>query len=250
MIRPVRIFAARSALFAVGVLVTAALGCHPGVGYSTTLSATSGLQAGDPVTRSGQKIGTVESIKPASDGKSEVDFSIQGDHSDEVRKDTFAVLRTDGGNRLELRTPDANSPPAPPNSRLAGAATPAEEALLTGGSQLGSFAVSIGAAVQGFNQDIQALNQSVAAFGNSPAWSKFHDDLENLERQINQAGENAHGVVDRELPRLRGELANLTQQLEREGKTAEAQRLRDQLDRLSKSLAGGSPAATPTAKID
>lgn len=214
-------------------------GCQPQRTYSTTLSVTGGLKAGDPVLHEGARIGAVTAIRSIPDGKSEVSFAIDAAHANEVREDSIVVLSADAGPpALQLITPSATTGrPAPPGAIIPGAATEAEAALLKGSEAFKGFTANVTAALQGLSTNLEALSKS-------PAWEQFHQDLEEVQRQVAKAGAHARDVIDKQLPRLQRELSDLEEQLRREGKSAEAERLRKDLDRLAGNLAA-SPTPSP-----
>jgi len=216
-------------------------GCLPHNNYTTTLSVTRGLKAGDPVIHDGRRIGTVNAVKSLPDGNSQVSFAIEYGLSDEVREDSIAIVSEDSGTpALKLVTPaGAASRPAPPGSSIPGAGTEAEAALLTARGALKSLATGATEALQDLNANLEGLNKS-------PAWDEFHRDFQEVERQMAAAGTQAREILDKQLPRLRRELYKLETRLRVEGKSAEAQRLRQDLDRLARSLAA-SPTPSPKA---
>jgi len=235
-----RAFSSAAAL----ILLAMLSGCNPGPSFTTDLSLTRGLRKGDPVTHNGDKIGTVEEVRSLPDGKYEVRFTVQSDHARDVRRDSIAALRGEGGPpHLEILTPNPDSPPAPPDAKIAGAATPAEEALLQGSGQLKGLAGNLATMLQTFTNNLEGVTKS-------PAWEQFHQDLDNLQRQVAQAGEQGAAVLNRELPRLETKLSNLQQQLIKEGKSAEAQRLRRELDNLARGLVMPTPKPTPNPGVD
>ena len=227
-----------AALIACTILLA---GCQPQRTYSTTLSVTGGLKAGDPVLHDGARIGAVTAIRSMPDGKSEVSFAIDAAHADEVREDSIAILSAGAGPpALQLITPATTSRPAPPGSIIPGAATEAEAALLKGSEAFKGFTANVTAALQGLSTNLEALSKS-------PAWEQFHQDLEEVQRQVAAAGGHAREVIDKQLPRLQRELSDLEEQLRREGKSAEAERLRREFDRLAGKLVA-SP--TPSPDVD
>lgn len=217
-------------------------GCQPQSNYTTTLSVTRGLKAGDPVIHDGRRIGTVNAVKSMPDGKSQVSFAIEYGRSDEVREDSIAIVSEDSGTpALKLVSPaGVASRPAPPGSNIAGAGTEAEATLLVAREALKSLAAGATEALQDLNANLEGLSRS-------PAWDQLRHDLDDVQRQMARAGAQADEILNKQLPRLRRELYDLETRLRVEGKSAEAQRLRQDLDRLARSLAA-SP--TPSPKVD
>ena len=210
-------------------------GCHPGVPFTTDLSATRGLRKGDPVTHDGDKIGAVDDIRSMPDGKSQVAFSVNQSRKESVRRDSIAELKTDNGPpHLEIVTPDANSPVAEPNAHIGGASTDAEAALMMGRGQLKGLA-------GGLADVLHSINENLEGIANSPAWDQFHKDLNDVQRQVDAAGEQGHEILSKQLPRLENEFKGLEDQLIKEGKTLQVERLRKEFDQLARGL-----AATPT----
>ncbi len=221
------------------VCVVLIVGCQSQGDYTTTLSVTGGLKAGDPVIEDGRRIGTVDAVKSMPDGKSQVSFAIEAGHADEVLEDSIATVSIEGGQpALKLISPaGSTSRPAPPGSSIAGASTGAELALITAQGALKNLAADTTETLKNLNADLEGLNQS-------PAWEQFSHDLDDVRRQMAAAGARAAEILEKQLPRLRRELYNLETRLRVEGKSAEAQRLRLDLSRLIRSVAP-SPAPSP-----
>ncbi len=217
-------------------------GCQPQVNYTTTLSVTRGLKAGDSVIHDGRRIGTVNEVKSMPDGKSQVSFAIEYGHTEEVREDSIAIVSEDSGTpALKLISPaGVASRPAPPGSSIPGAGTEAEAALLTAREALKSLAAGATKALRDLNANLEGLNKS-------PAWDEFHRDFQEVQRQMAAAGSQAREILDKQLPRLRRELYDLETRLRVEGNSAEAERLRRDLDRLARTLAA---TPTPSPKAD
>jgi ABC-type transporter Mla subunit MlaD len=216
-------------------------GCQPQDNYTTTLSVTRGLKAGDPVIHDGRRIGTVNAVRSMPDGKSQVGFAVEPGHTDEVREDSIAIVSEDSGApALKLVSPTAvASRPVPPGSSIPGAGTEAEATLLAAREALKSLAAGATDALQDLNANLEGLNKS-------PAWDEFHRDFQEVQRQMAMAGTQAREILDKQLPRLRRELYNLETRLRVEGNSAEAERLRRDLERLARNLAA-SPTPSPHA---
>ena len=231
-----------SSICLIVALLVGAAGCNPGPTYKTELTVTRGLRTGDPVTHDDDKIGEVRDIQSLPNGKYAVSFTVNKDRANTVRRDSIAAIKESGGPaRLEIVTPNPDSPPAPPGSEIAGAATDAEAALLAGHNQLKGLAGSIGEAINSINSNIEALARS-------PAWDQLRQDIDNVSKQIADAGDRGSDILNRELPRLQSEFRSLEDKLIKEGKSDDAKRLRQQFDKLSRSLS--SPSAHPTPKPD
>ena len=219
-----------------------AASCLRGPRFTTELTATRGLRAGDPVKYEGEQIGEVTDVKSLATGNYQVTFAVKPDRVGAVKTDSIAALRDDGGIHIDIVTREASGSPAPPNAQLQGAANAAEEALREGHNQLKGLA-------GGLEQMLNQLNSSIESINKSPVWDQFHKDLDDLQKQVQQAGEQGTEILNREIPKLQNELNRLKEQLLAQGKSDEARRLQKQLDDLVNNLSHG-PTPTPTRGVD
>jgi len=212
-------------------------GCQPQDNYTTTLSVTGDLKAGDPVIHGGRRIGTVNAVRSMPDGKSKVSFTVDAGHTDEVRENSIVVLSADSGATvLKLVSPETTtSRPLPPGSSIPGAGTEAEASLLMARETLKSAAA-------GVTEALEALNANLEGLSKSPAWEEFHNDLDQVQRQMATAAAHAREILEKQLPRLREELYQLETRLRVEGKAVDAERLRLDFDRMARSLASPTPS--------
>lgn len=211
------------------VLLSAALGaCSRAASYRTELSTTRGLASGGPVMAGGTRIGQVTAIDNSAGGDSAVSFSVERAHAGDVRSASIAVLNTDPGPaRLEILNPDPLAPPAPEGATIDGAISPEAARGLIAKRGIESFAVGLAAALSGF--------AAGAAAANSADWDKLQNDLLRMQRAAAANGARSAEALARQWEQVAREIAGMQQQLLREGKSAEAERLRRELESFGKT---------------
>ncbi|HTY55493.1 MAG TPA: MlaD family protein, partial [Candidatus Binataceae bacterium] len=172
--------------------------CESHSDYTTRLSATRGLKPGDPVIREGRRIGTVNSVESMPDGQNEIAFAIEDKYVHEVRQDSAAVVtQQNGAPVLKLiATTNAQSPPAPPGTRVPGVATEGEASMLAAEGALKGFATNA-------NEALNDLNATLEGVSKSPAWDELHRELQEIQQQIAKAGSQTRVIIDQHLPQLR-----------------------------------------------
>jgi len=214
-------------------------GCEPQDDYTTRLTSTHGLRAGDPVIHSGRRIGTVNSVRSTPDGDFEAAFAIQPGYNHEVREDSVVVVSHENGAVVLklLSTTATASRPVPPGSRIPAIASEAQATIVTSLQTSKPPAANAPEALRDLNATLDKLDQS-------PAWKEFHIDLQQMQREMSATGAHEREVLARRLPHLRIDLYHLETRLRVEGASAEAERLRIDLDALARSL-GASP--TPSS---
>jgi ABC-type transporter Mla subunit MlaD len=214
------------------IAIIALPGCAQRVAFNTELSDRDGLSTGYPVTLNGTKVGTVVAITPLLSGKSAVSFAVDKPYAGQVHIDSIAVLRaSDVPPSLELMTPNSSSPAASPGAVLAGAANRSEETALLGGPS------SLGDIIDDLARTLGSINAGVATASRSAQWNSFQQSLLEVERQSAAAGAQGRTIVERQMPRLERQFADLQQQLIQNGNSDEARHLRAEMDRLSRMIA-------------
>jgi hypothetical protein len=217
-------------LLTLAAILAVTLGaCSSAAHFTTELDAPGSLAPGDAVTFQGAQIGQVTSLSPAPLGGSEVDFEVQQAHADDVHQDSLVVLQSSGDSAwLELRNPNAYSPVAQPGSRIQGADSQAQARMILAsrglGAMLGGLAQFLGSAPPGASP-LDALTRELAAMQQNLA----------ANASANQAAARA------QLDRLVAQGQALEQELIRQGHTAEARRLRRQIEGLIGSLSPPPP---------
>src|SRR5437899_8238130 len=214
-------------------------GCAP-VRFNTELSSTDRLAPGDPVTNLGTTIGSVASVSPLADGNSGVAFDV--DHSDArlVLQDSIVVLRNDKGPSLELLNTNPVSLRAPAEATIEGAANEQEADLL------------IASRMPGFNTGLAAMAGAIGAVAGMPPGAATAPGASALQQQLNAVqnwyaanGARKTAAVAQQLQQINQSAAVLERQLINQGRTVQAQHLRDQLDQLARTLTGTPPPPSP-----
>jgi hypothetical protein len=213
--------------------------CAP-VHFNTELSSIDGLAPGDPVTSLGATIGSVASVNTLSDGNSGVAFDV--DHSDArlVLQDSIMVLRNDNGPSLELLNTNPISLRAPAGATIQGAANEQEANLL------------VASRMPGFNVGLATIAGAMGAIGGMPPGTATAPAAIALQQQLNAMqnwyaanGTRNAAAVAQQLRQINQSAAALERQLINQGRSAQAQQLRDQIDQLARTLAGAPPPSSP-----
>jgi ABC-type transporter Mla subunit MlaD len=213
--------------------------CAP-VRFNTELSNADSLAPGDPVTNLGARIGSVASVSPLSDGNSGVAFDV--DHSDArlVLQDSIMVLRNDNGASLELLNTNPISLRAPAGATIEGAANEQEANLL------------VASRMPGFNVGVAAMAGAIGAVAGIPPGAATAPAANALQQQLNAMrnwyaanGARNAAAAAQQLNQINQSVSALERQLINQGRSAQAQRLRDQIDQLARILAGVPPPSSP-----
>ncbi len=225
---------------AAAVLAATLAACtHSAVAFNTQLGAPGPLAPGNPVTISGAEVGSVATMQPGVAGRSQIGFTVDHAHADQVRTNSVAVLRQDTTPpSLDIQTPTLPGDQAAANSYIIGASDPNQASVALGAGSISGFVATVG----------KALTVANVAMGtvNTPAtWAQFQNNLTELERQAALAGVNGAYLVQQQLPFLEQQAAAFQQQLERQGRSAEAQKLRDEINKLAATA--GSPPPYPSS---
>ncbi len=227
---------------------TLAAACSSAASFSTELDAADGLAPGAPVTDQGAVIGSVTAVNPLLTGGSGVNFEVDRSRADDIHQDSIMVLRTEAeGPVLDLMNLDPTSPSAPPGSVITGASSPAEANLIVAGRGVSSFVAGLAAAMAAMGGTFQGLNTS-------PAFYAFQADLLQFERQLAAAGARNSAAINQQWQRLNRESAALEQQMIRAGHSAEAERLRRELEQFARTMTTlppglTSPPAPPNTRV-
>lgn len=202
-------------------------GCSRTVSYNTGLSTTRGLASGDPVMAGGARIGEVTAVKSSAGGDSAVSFSVDRAHAGELRTASIAVLNTESGPaRLEILNPDPIADPAPAGSTIDGAICPKAAQRLIVNRGIENFTVGLAAALSAF--------AAGAATSSSPNWDKIQNDLLRMQREAAANSARSAEALSRQWEQVSRELSGMQQKLLREGKSADAERLRRELESFGK----------------
>ncbi|HKD68335.1 MAG TPA: hypothetical protein VKB84_15925 [Candidatus Binataceae bacterium] len=217
-------------------------GCAPAAPshFSTQLDISGGIGPGDPVTHVGATIGRVTGVAPISGGDSEIGFEVDHSHAGEIREDTIMVLSSNNGEpSLDAFNSEVMSPAAPSGFPLDGASSQTElQLFLSARGGPGNYG-------QMFADFIKPLNP---ASGPPAAPSPAEVQMQNLLTQFSQrtvaAAAASSPATHAQLDQMRRDAEGVMRQLRRNGKTAEADRLQQQVD---VTLSGvGAPPSTLT----
>jgi hypothetical protein len=207
--------------------------------FTTQLDTTGGIGPGDPVIHVNATIGKVTGVAPLSGGDSEIGFEVDHSHANEIRQDTIMLLTESGGMpALEAVNTDAASPAAPSGFPLDGASSQNELQLFLAVRGGGSY----GQALADFLKPLSAPPPPGAP---SPAAvAQMQSLLMQLSQRTIAAAAASSPMTQAQLEQMRREAAGVERQLRRNGKTAEADRLKQQIDA---TLGGvGTPPNTLT----
>lgn len=221
------------------IFVTFLAACAP-VRFNTELTSTDSLATGDSVTNLGARIGSVASITPLPDGNSGVAFDV--DHSDArlVLQDSIVVLRNDNGPSLELLNTNPISLRAPAGATIEGAANEQEANLLVA-SRMPGFNTGL-AAVAGGIGPVAAMPPGAAT---APAVTALQQQLNAIQNWYAINGARNTAAVTQQLQQMNQSAAALERQLINQGRSAQAQQLRNEVEQLARTLAGAPPSSSP-----
>ena len=231
-----------SLAIALGILALTGLGgCAAAAPsrFSTQLDTTGGIGPGDPVIHASATIGSVTGVAPLSGGDSEIGFEVDHSHASEIRQDTVMMLTTQGGApALEAFSTDISSPAAPSGFPLDGASSPYELQL---------FLASRGGGSVGQELADLLKQPNTAPPGNappSPAEAQMLSLFTQLSQRTIAAAASSSPMTHAQLEQMRREAEGVERQLRRDGKTAEADRLQQQIDATLSGV--GTPPNTLT----
>jgi MlaD protein len=199
-------------------------GCAPAAPsrFTTQLDTTGGIGPGDPVIHVGATIGRVTAVGPLSGGDSEVAFEVDPSHSKEIREDTIMVLAGQGGEpALDAFNSVAMSTAAPSGFPLDGASSQTELQLYLAARGPGSYGQMIADLTKPLNPPSTAP---------SPEEAQMQSLFTQLSQRTIAAAAAGSPVTHAQLDQTRREAQGVIRQLRRNGKTAEADRLQQQVD--------------------
>jgi ABC-type transporter Mla subunit MlaD len=225
---------------ALGVIVAVWLcACAP-VRFNTELSSSDSLAPGDPVTNLGATIGSVANVSPLADGNSGVTFEV--DHSDArlVLQDSIMVLRKDKGASLELLNTNPISLRAPEGASVEGAANEQEADLLVA-SRMPGFQAGL-ATMAGALGAVAAMPPGAAT---APAANALQQQLNTMQNWYAANGARNVAAAAQQMQQINHSAAALERQLINQGRSAQAQQLRYQIEQLARTLAGAPPPSSP-----
>jgi hypothetical protein len=207
------------------------------VNFTTQLDKTGGLGPGDPVVHAAATIGSVTSVSPLGDGDSEVGFQVDGAHAREVHQDAIMLLNTQPGTpSLEVMNQDAMSPAAPAGMRLDGASDNNQAQMIMLSRGPGSLATALSNAVNAFpSSSTQPPSQSSVQLGQM---------LNQIAQQNAAIATAMSPPTTMDVSKMKSDAAAVERQFTRNNKTAQADRVRQQ---LNQTLAGmGIKPTSPT----
>jgi hypothetical protein len=204
--------------------------------FTTQLDTTGGIGPGDPVTHVGATIGRVTAVAPLSAGDSEIAFEVDHSHAGEIRQDTIMVLGSqDGAPALDAFNSEAMSPAAPSGFPLDGASSQTEVQLFLAARGPGSYGQMIA-------DLLKPLNAPSAP--PSPAEAQMQSLLNQLSQRTMAAAAASSPATQARLDQTRREAQGVIRQLRRNGNSAQADRLQQQVDTTLSGV--GTPANTLT----
>ncbi len=233
----------RFAIRAIVAALFAALliSCSP-VRFNTELSSTGNLAPGDPVTSLGARIGSVASISSLPDGNSRVDFDVAHPDARLVLQDSIMVLRPGKSSSLELLNTNPISLRAPAGATIEGAANEQEANLL------------VASRMPGFSAGLAAIASAAGTMAAVPPGAATGPAANALQQQLNAVqnwyvinGTRNAAALAQQLRQINQSAAALERQLINQGRTAQAQQLRDQIDQLLRTLSGAPPRSASSS---
>jgi len=230
--------------FALAALIVVTLGaCSRSVHFTTGLDSVDGLAPGNPVTSRGTQIGQVARVSRDSRGGAEVGFDVEHASAAKVHEDSIAVLHTGGDTpSLDVLSPNPSSPVAASGSRIQGASSEAQARMLIASRGLGAL-------LGGFAQFLGSLGARAGSTSSSPAFDALSRQLAAIQQSIAAGAAANQAVVRAELDRLAAQSRRLQQELIRQGRTAEAERLKQEIARLMRSLTPPPPSRPPNTLV-
>ena len=225
-------------LFSCAFAACGSIATSSGVPFNTQLSSTGNLDVGSAVMMNGARVGSVTRIGAPVNDKTPVGFEVAEAYADKVHTDSIAALRVnDKSSDIELVSNNTSSEVAKPGAMLPGASDSVEEAVLLGSGQVGDL-------IQNVQKAMGMAVSGLHSINHSPEFKQFNDNLKQAQDAARTAGEQGREIAQKQLPELEREMDGLQRELEQEGNSGEARKLREELDALANSLA--APAkATP-----
>ncbi|HEY6394144.1 MAG TPA: hypothetical protein VIX12_01930 [Candidatus Binataceae bacterium] len=232
---------ARPAVFAAAVFFAMTMGACASARFTTELDSTAGVGPGDAITHGAAQIGHVVSVSPLSNGDSDIYFEVAHSNAGEIHQDSIMLLNGAGGEpSLDVVNTDPLSPAAPDGSFVSGAANQNQAQLLIQAHGVGGLA-------NAYQQLLGPLSQSAPAQPPpSPAMAQMQSNLMQWLGQAAGANAAANPASRAQVAQAQRDFASVERQLIRQGKTAQAQQLHDQMNQLMNTMRsphGAAPAA-------
>jgi hypothetical protein len=232
-------FATRT-LTALGVAVLiAATGCaSENARFYTELTQPGSLITGSRVVNLGSPIGSVASVSPLADGSAGVAFDVDRADAGAIHRDSIMVLRDDpGGASLDVMNVNPLSPPASPGTQIDGASNQNDANALVAAKNLAASAPAMA-------MMMSATGNSAALINASPAWLQLQQQMTALQSQFLIAGARNAAIAAQQMQQVNQNAAALERQLIAAGHSAEAERLRRQVEALAHTLTTPPPGLT------
>jgi hypothetical protein len=181
----------------------------------------------------------VTGVAPLPGGDSEIGFEVEHSHAAEIRQDTIMVLTTPGAvPALDAFNTEALSPAAPSGFPLDGASSFSQAQLFLAARGPGSYA-------QAWANFLKPLSAPPpAAAPPSAAQLQMQSLFTQLSQQTIAAAAASSPMTHAQLQQMRRDAEGVVRQLRRDGKTAEADRLQQQIDATLSGV--GTPPNTLT----
>jgi hypothetical protein len=232
-----------NAIIAAILLAAVAAGCSP-VRYYTELTAPDGLVPGDPVTNLGASVGSVASVTPLADGNSGVAFDVGHSDARLLMQDSIMVLHDNPEPHLELLDPNPFSVRAPAGATIVGASNDNEASLLLASRGLAGMGTSLPAIAS-------ALGATPPGSATAPGAATVQNQLGAIQNWYAAYGARSAAVTAQQLQQINQSAAALERELVNQGRSAQAQQLRQQIEQLGRTLTtlppppGYPPASSP-----
>jgi hypothetical protein len=230
------------------VLATALTACSDPAHFTTMLDTTGGLGPGDAITHGSAAIGRITGVSPAGAGDSAVALLIDADHTGEVHVDSILILHGAGAApALELMTTDPSSAAAGDGALLYGASNESQAQMIM--ASLGPPTI-VNRYAQFFSH---MAPPSPAPSPAAPGSAILQNQLAELARQTLAAAAIASGstpATAAQLEQFRRDARSVERQLVAHGRSAEADQLRAEVERMNAAAAAvgtAGGAATPSA---
>ncbi len=207
--------------------------------FYTELTQPGGLTIGSRVVNLGSAIGSVASVSPLADGNAGVAFDVNRADAGAIRHDSIMVLRDDPGSAsLDVMNANPLSPPASPGTQIDGASNQNDANALVAAKNLAASAPAMA-------MMMSATGNSAALMNAAPAWLLLQQQMAALQSQFLLAGARNAGVAAQQLQQINQNAAALERQLIAAGHSAEAERLRRQIEALAHTLTTPPAGLTP-----
>jgi ABC-type transporter Mla subunit MlaD len=230
---------ARAAYLGIILVATTTLVCcsRGDLAFTITFQDAKGLVAGDPIVSAGTVIGRVTAIDRAPEGGVRVQVRVDRAHRGSVEREARFVVENvtstsgrAGGRQITVHAPDA------------GAHTPIADGDVVEGSE-GTFRDlwralnrAGSSAARAARRLADEVSQAVKDASESPEAHDLEQSLEELTREAERLGRQGWDDLRRHLPELDEQVHRLGEELDKAGKSEEAQKLRRQFERWSREV--------------